>query len=81
MRRKVTSYEARTRLAELLRGVLAGQSYTITVRGKPVADLIPTSVSSKVGCSIAVDRMKKFMRSAPTVTDVDRKRLIDEGRR
>ena len=80
MHTKVTSYEARTGLAELLRGVLAGHSYTITVRGKPVADLVPTGVSTKVG-SIAVDRMKEFMRSAPAVTGVDRKGLVDEGRR
>jgi len=35
-------YDAKTKLAELLRRVEAGESFTITNRGNPVADIIPS---------------------------------------
>lgn len=34
---EVGSYEAKTKLPELLRGVQAGHRYTITLRGQPIA--------------------------------------------
>ena len=37
---EIGSYDAKTRLPELLREVQTGQRYTITLRGKPVADLV-----------------------------------------
>ena len=37
---KVGSYEAKTKLPELLRGVQAGNHYTITLRGEAVAELV-----------------------------------------
>ena len=41
MNLEIGSYEAKTKLPELLRGVQAGKRYTITLRGEPIADLIP----------------------------------------
>ena len=38
---EIGSNEAKTKLPELLREVQAGQCFTITLRGKPVANLIP----------------------------------------
>ena len=38
---EVGSYEAKTKLPELLRGVQSGKRYTITLRGEAVADLVP----------------------------------------
>ena len=38
---KVGSYEAKTKLPELLRGVQEGNHYTITLRGEAVAELVP----------------------------------------
>jgi prevent-host-death family protein len=38
---EIGAFEAKAKLSELLRGVQQGQAYTITVRGKPVAELIP----------------------------------------
>jgi antitoxin (DNA-binding transcriptional repressor) of toxin-antitoxin stability system len=37
---EIGSYEAKTRLAELLRGGQAGNRYVITLRGQPVAELV-----------------------------------------
>ncbi|WP_286164309.1 type II toxin-antitoxin system prevent-host-death family antitoxin [Azoarcus sp. DN11] len=76
----MSSYEARTKLAELLRGVLAGNIYTITVRGEPVADLVPAAANKNAFQSEAVERMKEFMRTAPAAAGVDLKELIDDGR-
>lgn len=39
---EVGSFEAKTKLAELLRKVEEGERFTITVRGRAVADLVPT---------------------------------------
>jgi prevent-host-death family protein len=40
----VGSFEAKTKLAELLDKVEAGETVTITRRGKPVAKLVPAAV-------------------------------------
>lgn len=40
----VGSFEAKTKLAELLDKVEAGETVTITRRGKPVARLVPATV-------------------------------------
>jgi prevent-host-death family protein len=41
----VGSFEAKTKLAELLDKVEAGETITITRRGKAVAKLVPTAVN------------------------------------
>ena len=38
---EIGAFEAKTRLSELLRKVEQGEHFTITVRGRAVADLIP----------------------------------------
>lgn len=42
MNEEIGSYDAKTKLPEILRRVEAGESFTITNRGKPVAELIPS---------------------------------------
>lgn len=41
VRREVGLFDAKTRLSELVQEVEAGESWTITRRGKPVARLLP----------------------------------------
>ena len=43
----IGSYGVKTRLSEILRRVQTGESFTITNRGKPVADLMPSKVASR----------------------------------
>lgn len=79
---EIGSYEAKTRLSELLRGVLAGNRYTITLRGEAVANLVPAEHDRQADAASAVDEMLAFMlsqQSAPTGA-VDLKALIEEGR-
>ncbi len=80
MNLEIGSYEAKTKLPELLRGVQAGNRYTITLRGEPVADLVPTAGDRHAGAVAAVEAMREFMHSTAPVKDVDVKALIDEGR-
>lgn len=80
MNLEIGSYEAKTKLPELLRGVQSGNRYTITLRGEPVADLVPAASARHGGAAEAVDAMLEFMRSAPAGSAVDLKALINEGR-
>ncbi len=43
MKIEIGSYEAKTKLPELLRQVKAGKSFTITNRGEAIADLVPSA--------------------------------------
>jgi len=45
MNKEVSITEAKTQLSRLLRQVLAGEEFTITNRGVPVARLVPVSTS------------------------------------
>lgn len=77
---EVGSYEAKTKLPELLRGIQAGHRYTITLRGEAVADLVPAEGSKHSDALAAVDEMISFMQARKPVGRIDLKALIDEGR-
>jgi prevent-host-death family protein len=77
---EIGSYEAKTKLPELLRGIQAGNRYTITLRGEPVADLVPAEGGKGSDAAAAVEQMRKLMLSAEPVKGVDVKVLIAEGR-
>jgi prevent-host-death family protein len=76
----IGTYEAKTHLADLLRQVRAGQGFTITQRGDPVADLIPAGTSAHRAGSQAAKRMRQFVLDAPKMGAVDIRALLDEGR-
>lgn len=80
MNLEIGSYEAKTKLPELLRGIQAGNRYTITLRGEPVADLVPAEGSKADDALAAVEQMRRLMLNAAPVKGVDVKALIDEGR-
>ncbi len=77
---EVGSYEAKTKLPELLRGVQSGKHYTITLRGEAVADLVPAQGRKRSDAATAAENMRAFMRSRQPVAGVNLKALIDEGR-
>lgn len=63
----------------MLRQLKSGKSFTITNRGKTIADLVPSlgvRVKDKVA---AAEKLKAFMLAEP-VRGVDIKALIEEGR-
>lgn len=77
---EVGSYEAKTKLPELLRGVQVGKRYTITLRGEAVADLVPTQGKEATDAEAAVDEMRAFMQTRRPAVGVDLKALISAGR-
>jgi antitoxin (DNA-binding transcriptional repressor) of toxin-antitoxin stability system len=77
---EIGSYEAKTKLPELLRGIRAGNRYTITLRGAPVAELVPPQGGKDGDAAAAVEQMRRLMTGAAPVGGVDIKALIDEGR-
>lgn len=79
MKKEIGSYEAKTRLPELLRQVKEGKSFTITNRGEAVADLVPSAGVKRKDRAAAVKKMKAFMMENP-VRGVNIKELIEEGR-
>ncbi|MEX2468685.1 MAG: type II toxin-antitoxin system prevent-host-death family antitoxin [Pseudohongiellaceae bacterium] len=78
MKKDIGSYEAKTRLPELLRQVQKGQRFTITNRGRAIAELIPIPEARK-SQALVVKKMKTFMREEP-IPDAPIKDLIEEGR-
>ena len=79
MKEVIGTYEAKTRFAELLREVENGKSFTITKRGKVVANITPTETARQERATKAVQQLQEFMRNQPRVK-VDIKALIEEGR-
>ncbi len=79
MKTKIGSYEAKTKLPELLRQVKKGKSFTITNRGEPVADLVPSSDARNKRRAQAVEAMREFMRTS-RIGPVNIKELVEEGR-
>jgi prevent-host-death family protein len=80
MKTEIGAYEAKTKLSELLRLVGDGQSFTITNRGEPVADLVPNIGIKRKDRALAVRKLKELMMVHP-VRDVNIKELILEGRK
>ncbi len=77
---EIGSFDAKARLSELLREVQRGQRYTITLRGRPVADLVPSESAVRQDAHAAVEAM----RSMRKVRGVSGKTLAEwtaEGRR
>lgn len=79
MKIQIGSYEAKTKLPELLRQVKSGKSFTITNRGEAVADLVPCQGVKANDKAAAAEKLKAFMLADP-VRGVNIKELIEEGR-
>ena len=81
--RTVGSYEAKTHLPRLLDEVAAGETITITKKGKPVARLVPADWGGAEDRRKAVEAMKRFraevnwrLPEGMTIRD-----MIEEGRK
>lgn len=75
----IGAFEAKAQLSRLLRAVEQGERFTITVRGKPVADLVPHHAHTTMGVAAAV----AALRAAPRirgVSDDDVAGFVGEGR-
>jgi len=79
MLEEIGSYDAKTKLPEILRRVESGEAFTITNRGKPVADLIPSRAKDRVKAKSAIDNLLKMKKHK--ISDDELKDLIAEGRK
>lgn len=79
MQEEIGSYEAKTKLPEILRRVESGESFTITNRGKPVADIVP----SRAGRLRQAQRAIENILNAPKhqVSDAALSELRESGRK
>ena len=71
--KEIGSYDAKTNLSEILRRVEAGETFTITNRGKPIADLVPSRASTLLKAQTAIDNIlqaKKYTVSDKTLSDL-----------
>lgn len=78
-RKKVSAYDAKTHLGQLLRDAASGQSFLIVRRGKPVAHLepaVPAPGRSYKKIAAAFRAIREEARGP-----VNLKELIEEGRR
>jgi prevent-host-death family protein len=76
----IGAFEAKAQLSRLLRAVEQGEHFTITVRGRPVADLVPHRAPSSQGVAAAIDALRAFPRIRG-VSDADVAGFVAEGRR
>ena len=76
----IGAFEAKAQLSRLLRAVENGEQFTITVRGKPIADLVPHRSQSAHSLKAAVHAMQAFPR-IQGVSDADVASFVSEGRR
>jgi len=73
MQEEIGSYDAKTKLPEILRRVESGESFTITNRGKPVADIVPSRAGSRLKTQIAIEnilKVRKHQVSDETLSDL-----------
>ena len=76
---EIGSYDAKTKLPEILRRVEAGEAFTITNRGKPVADLIPSRVGERQRTESAISNILKSKKYKITAAHLDE--LKNSGRK
>ena len=77
----VGSYEAKTRLPELLRRVGKGERVTITRHGQPIAVIIPANPASLLSAGDAVGELEAFGEGRRLGDELNVLDLIQEGRR
>ena len=79
MLEKIGSYEAKTKLPEILRRVETGEAFTITNRGKPIADIVPSRSSRHLKTEVAINNILKAKKHK--VSDELLNELKERGRK
>lgn len=77
----VGSYEAKTRLPELLRAVEGGDVVTITRRGEPVARIVSVKEHAREDTATVIARIRSARAGRPAVTAEEILAARDDGRR
>lgn len=80
MYKEIGAFDAKAKLSELLRQIKLGQRYTITVRGRPIADLVPSESSSQSQVQMAIMQMREMVKIRGVSKELIRS-WIAEGRK
>jgi prevent-host-death family protein len=78
---EIGAFDAKTRLSELLRKVDQGERFTITVRGRAVAQLVPAKSESDPG---RIDEAIKNLLNFPRIKSIPGETVLEwirEGRK
>ena len=76
---EIGAFDAKTKLSEILRKVDQGERFTITVRGRAVADVVPTQARNPR----AIDEAVEQLLAMPKISGVSAETIkawIEEGR-
>ena len=79
MLEEIGSYDAKTKLPEILRRVEAGEAFTITNRGKPIADIVPSKACSRQKTQAAINNILKTTKQK--VSDDVLNEIMESGRK
>ena len=79
MQNEIGSYDAKTKLPEILRRVESGEKFVITNRGKLIADLTPSRASSQVKIAAAINNILRGLNG--TMADEELSMLKNTGRK
>lgn len=79
MQNEIGAYDAKTKLPEILRRVESGEAFTITNRGKPIADLTPSRSGSRMKTENAIRNILAAQKLA--VSDEVLQELKNAGRK
>ncbi len=78
---EIGSFNAKAHLSEILQEVQRGQRYTITLRGRPVADLVPSGSSVSPEKTLAAVEAMGKIHKIPGVSMKMITEWIAEGRK
>ncbi|OKH27779.1 type II toxin-antitoxin system Phd/YefM family antitoxin [Chroogloeocystis siderophila] len=76
----VGSYEAKTHLSRLLEEVEKGETIIITRHGIPIAQLTPSTATSKTTIAQAIEQLRS-LRQEISLDGTSIREMIEEGRR
>lgn len=80
MNLEIGAFEAKAKLSALLREVEKGNRFTITVRGRPIADLVPSESLTQPNTDKAIEEMLSIRK----IKGINKETLlqwISEGRK
>ena len=79
MQHEIGSYDAKTKLPEILRRVESGEEFVITNRGKPIGDLTPSRASNQVKIAAAINNLLRGLNGP--LTNEELMQLKNSGRK
>lgn len=77
---EIGAFDAKAKLSQLLQEVKQGRRYTITLRGQPIADLIPSESAPFPDVHASIDKMRSI-RKVKSVSEKVLVKWVAEGRK